>query len=140
VNCAADSETALPLCGATGTRNAVAQDWWTFFLGLRFLGRRRLAPLDEMFARCDACSVPGEPVVLVAGEDGPSPADGDSDGDELVEVLVDGLGLLVEFDGVGDGETDSLDDGVLDGAPDDLSGGQLSPLLPGLLLLLSALG
>jgi hypothetical protein len=74
--------------------------------------------------------VSGEPVVLVAGEDEPPPADGESDADGLVVGLVDGLALLVEVDGLGDPETDGLDDaGVLAG-PDDLAGfEQLTPLL-----------
>jgi hypothetical protein len=73
----------------------------------------------------------GEPVVVVAGEDEPPlPADGESDGDELVEVLEDGLGLVTEVDGVGVCETDVLGDGCMLGGADDFDGFvQLGPPL-----------
>lgn len=115
VNWAAVSETpAVPACGATCTWNAFRQEWLPFFLPpcRCFPGPRVLAAVVGMTDCRDDCSVvPGEPVVLVAGEDEPSPADGEFDTVGLVEGLVDGLVLPVEVDELGDGEPDVLDEG-----------------------------
>ena len=84
--------------------------------------------------------VPGVSVEPLVGVE-PVPADGDPESVGVVDGLVDGLGLVLESLGDGDGEVDELDGGVLAGELDDVPAGeQLDPFLPGLPLLVPVLG